>query len=290
MRKILFLSVALISMINGVSIMAQEKIVVGIPTFTYVEGKADPKDVVAVREEVINAFVKTKRFEIVDRDQISMDLMNQELEVQKGESFIDGTAIAQVKSLGAQYLIIGSVSTISITEGFAKDSQGRQSSTGWTARLLLSLKVLDLETGKILSSETIEPKSGGIAFIGAFANPQSRESALNKALQDIEGQVDKFVLKNFPVTLKIVEFQGKQVLISGGSEKGIKKGLKFIVAESVTVEVDGKQMERNKEIGQLEVAKVEDENFSLCKIKSGEKEIRAKFESNPNLKIILKAD
>ncbi|MDR1199774.1 MAG: hypothetical protein LBK94_12325 [Prevotellaceae bacterium] len=290
MRKILFLSIALISMINGVSVMAQEKIVVGIPTFGYVEGKADPKDVVAVREEVINAFVKTKRFEIVDRDQLSMELMNQEIEVQKGENFIDGSAIAQVKSLGAQYLIIGSISTISITEGFSANNQGGQNSTGWTARLLLSLKVLDLETGKIISSETIEPKSGGIAFIGAFANPQSRESALNKALKDIEGQVDKFVLKNFPVTLKIVEFQGKQVLISGGSEKGIKKGLKFIVAEPVVVEVDGKQMERNKEIGQLEVAKVEDENFSLCKIKSGEKEIRAKFESNPNLKIILKAD
>jgi curli biogenesis system outer membrane secretion channel CsgG len=290
MRKNLFLLIALISMINGVSMMAQEKIVVSIPAFSYVTGNADPKDVATVQDEVINAFVKTKRFDIVDRGEISMAQINEELEVQKGENFIDGNVVAQGKSLGAQYLIMGAVPMISVTEGFAKDNQGRQSSTGWTARVLLSLRVVDLETGKIISSQAIEPKSGGVAFIGAFVNPKSRESALNKALKDIEGQVDMFVLKNFPVTLQIVEFQGKQVLISGGSEKGIKKGMKFTVAEPVTVEVDGKPMTRNKEVGQLEVAKVEDENFSLCKIKSGEKEIRAKFESNPNsLKIILNA-
>ena len=54
------------------------------------------------------------------------------------------------------------------------------------------------------------------------------------------------------------------------------------------MEVNGKKLQRKKEIGELKILKVEDENFSTCSVSSGGIEINSKFESKIKLQIITK--
>lgn len=81
MKKII-LSIALFAGLNFVA-TAQDKTGVGIMPFTYVQGAADYQDVNSIQETVINAFVKTKRFNIVDRSK--MDALKKEKDLQKSE-------------------------------------------------------------------------------------------------------------------------------------------------------------------------------------------------------------
>ena len=54
------------------------------------------------------------------------------------------------------------------------------------------------------------------------------------------------------------------------------------------MEVGGKKIVRKKEIGELKVTKVEDENFSICEVRSGGIDINSKFKAQSKLQIITK--
>ena len=47
-------------------------------------------------------------------------------------------------------------------------------------------------------------------------------------------------------------------------------------------------MERKKEIGEIKISKVEDENFSICSVSSGGIEINARFDAKSKLLVITK--
>jgi hypothetical protein len=291
MKKII-LSIALFAGINFVA-TAQDKTGVGIMPFTYVQGGADYQDVNSIQETVINAFVKTKRFNIVDRSK--MDALKNEKDLQKSEDFIDGTVIQQGVSLGANYLISGHVISAK-----AERMETAPSSTGnvtvtYKAKLSIQLKVIDVATGQVITSESIEPK-GGSALGGMMGlAPSSPQAAISKAIKGIEDKIDDFVNKNFPATFPIVEIQEKdskgnaeKVMIAGGSAFNLKKGDRLKVVEVLIVEVGGKKLERKKEIGELKITKVEDENFSICSVSSGGIEINSKFEAKAKLLVITK--
>ena len=292
MKKII-LSIALFAGINFVA-SAQEKTGVGIMSFTYVQGGADYQDVNSIQETVINAFVKTKRFNIVDRSK--MDALKKEKDLQKSEDFIDGTVIQQGISLGANYLISGHV----ISARAERMETSPSSTTGnvtvtYKAKLSIQLKVIDVATGQVITSESIEPK-GGSALGGMMGlAPSSPQAAISKAIKGIEDKIDDFVNKNFPATFPIVEIQEKdskgnaeKVMIAGGSAFNLKKGDRLKVVEVLIVEVGGKKLERKKEIGELKITKVEDENFSICSVSSGGIEINSKFEAKAKLLVITK--
>lgn len=267
---------------------AQEKIGVGIMSFTYVEGAASEKDVNSIQETVSNAFVKTKRFNIVDRSK--MDALKKEKSLQRSEDFIDGKVIAQGVSLGANFLISGHV--ISAQADQMTTSEGKAT---YKAKLSISLKVIDVATGQVVASETIEPKSGS-SLLGAIGiGESSSQSAISKAIKGIESKIDEFVGTNFPQSFSIAEIQEKdskgnatKVLIAGGSAFGLKKGDKLKVVELTMIEVNGKKLQRKKEIGELKISKVEDDNFSTCSVSSGGLDINSKFEAKAKLQIITK--
>jgi len=286
MKKIIISAVLLVGLTFVTT--AQEKTGVGIMEFTYVQGAAKSQDVNSIQETVTNAFVKTKRFNIVDRSK--MDALKKEKDLQKSEDFIDGTVIAQGISLGANFLISGHVISAQAERmETAPSSTTGQVTITYKAKLLISIKVIDVETGQVISSETIEPK-GGSAFGGMIGiSPSTPEAAISKAIKSIEDKVDDFVNKNFPATFPIVEIQEKdskgnatKIMIAGGSAFNLKKGDKLKVVEVSIIEVNGKKLERKKELGELKITKVEDENFSTCSVSSGGIDINSKFEAKAN--------
>ncbi len=286
MKNNIYLSAFLL--VTSFIVNAQEKIGVGILPFTYVQGASSSYDANSIQETVTNAFVKTKRFNIVDRSK--MDALTKEKNLQKTEDFIDGTVIEQGISLGAKNLISGHVISSKAEQMRADDG-----TVTYKAKLSISLKVIDVATGQVITSETIEPKSGN-SLLGAIGiGASTPEAAVSKAIKDIENKIDEFVNKNFPQVFYIAEIQEKdgkgnatKILIAGGSEFGLKKGDKLKVVEITDMEVNGKKLQRKKEIGELKILKVEDENFSTCSVSSGGIEINSKFESKIKLQIITK--
>ena len=293
MKKLL-LSAILFLGLNVLASAQQEKTGVGIMSFTYVSSSASFQDVNSIQETVINAFVKTKRFNIVDRSK--MDALQKEKDLQKSEDFIDGSVIQQGVSLGANFLISGHVISAQAErmETAPDETTGRVTVT-YKARLSITLKVIDVSTGQVIVSETIEPQ-GGSALGGMMGlAPSTPEAAITKAIKDIEGKVDAFVSKNFPATFSIVEIQEKDkkggasvLMISGGASFNLQKGDRLKVVEISMIEVNGKQMERKKDIGELKITKVEDDNFSTCNVTSGGIDINSKFESKAKIVAITK--
>ena len=272
---------------------SQEKTSVGILPFTYVQGAASSQDVNSIQETVTNAFVKTKRFNIVDRSK--MDALKKEKDLQKSEDFIDGSVIQQGISLGANFLVSGHVMSAQAERMETAPDQSGNVTVSYKAKLSITLKVIDVSTGQVVVSETIEPKAGS-TFGGMFGvGPSSPQAAITKAVNNIEGKIDEFVNKNFPATFPIVEIQEKdsegnatKIMIAGGSAFNLQKGQKFKVVEVSMIDVYGKKLERKKEIGELKITKVEDENFSTCSVNSGGIEINSKFEAKAKLLVITK--
>jgi hypothetical protein len=188
--------------------------------------------------------------------------------------------------------VSGHVLSAQSEEMRADDGKGNITIT-YKAKLAIGLKVIDVATGQVISSETIEPKAGN-SLLGAIGiGASSPQAAVTKAINDIEGKIDEFVGRNFPQSFSIAEIQEKdskgnatKLLIAGGSGFGLKKGDKLKVVELVEVEVAGKKLTRKKEIGELKIAKVEDENFSICSVTSGGIDINSKFEAK--IQIITK--
>jgi TolB-like protein len=292
MRKTTILVAFILSLVSNIG--AQDKTGVGILPFTYVQGAAASQDVNSIQETVINAFVKTKRFNVVDRSK--MEALKREKDLQKSEDFIDGNVIQQGVALGANFLISGHVISAQAERmETAPDQKTGQTTITYKAKLSIQLKVIDVETGQVITSETIEPKAGS-AFGGLLGvAPGTPEAAISKAINGIEDKVDEFVSDNFPATFPIVEIQEKDgkgnarvVMIAGGSSFNLKKGDKLKVVEVSMIEVNGKKLERKKDIGELKITKVEDENFSTCSVSSGGIEINSKFEAKANLLVITK--
>lgn len=265
-----------------------EKITVGVLPFSDASHKVG-NNLAAINDAITNALVKTNRFAIVDRSK--MQALQQEKNLQKTEDFMDGQVVAQGKSLGAEYLVSGNVNSYS--------------NDGNVAKFTFTLSVIDVASNKVLGSDQIESKGGGYGgaiLMGVMASAATGtattsagdpEGAFKKALNDVSKDVDRFVNKNFPLMLSIAEFQEKDkkgmpltLLISGGGAMGVKKGDKFRIVELSEIEVDGKKMSRKKEVGQVQVVKVEDENFSSCKVLAGGTDIGTKTQSGAKLKVV----
>lgn len=290
MKKIIFVIVFLASIQFLAKAQEQEKISLGIFPFSYAAGTVyNENDVRSIQETVATGFIKTKRFEVVDRT--LGQVIKIEKEIQKLEEYINGTVVPQGKSMGAQRILAGHVVSSSVDESSYTDDRGK-TTLSYSAKITVNLKILDVETGKTTHSEIITGSAGGLLDIPRRATPQE---AISKAIERLNKEVDKFVAKAFPVEFHISEIQekdgrgnAKKILITGGSAFGIEKGDILSVVEVVDANVGGKTIKRKTEIGRIKVTKVEDENFSICEVRDGGIEINSRFEAKAPLRVITK--
>lgn len=290
MKKVIIVIVFLVSLSFWAK--AQEKTTIGIFPFTYAAGSVgNPQDVYSIQEAVINGFVKTRRFTIVDRTK--QQAAKGEKEANKTEDYIDSKKLAeQGKSLGAQFIVVGHVISAAIEE--SRSTYEGKESVSYEAKISTNLQIIDVETQEISDAEMIKSSSDK-RVLDIFLTSRTPEAALATAIKTIDKAIDKFVADRFPIEFHISEIQEKdgkgnatQILIAGGSAFGVKKGDYFSVVEMVDANMGGKMVKRKKEIGKIKVTKVEDENFSICDVKEGGIEINAKFAAKAALKVITK--
>lgn len=288
MKNILFLFTFLL--FSSVS-FSQEKLSLAILSFNN-SGNASSGDVNTIQETVTNTFVKTKRFNIVDRTK--MEALKREKELQKTEDFMDGAVIEQGKSLGAKFVISGKVVSVNKSRSMKERTKldgTKESYEAFEATINFVCQIIDVETGQVVNSETFSNDGGG-TFLG-MSMAKNLDDAFSSSLNSLQKDLDKWVGKNFPLTITIVEIQekdskgnAKKILIAGGSSVGLEKGEKLKVVEVLMVDVNGVQKERKKEIGEVKISKIEDESFSVCTVTSGGIDINTKFEAKSKLLVV----
>lgn len=231
----------------------------------------------AIQDAVSDAFLKTKRFSLVEREK--MEQLKSEKNLQKEEDFIDGTVIEQSKSLGAQFVVLGNVTKAKVEE--KTTNLVYVSTSTKIAEVSFNIRIVDVATGEIVASNSFNKTAKG-------KNP------FDEALKEIKPEIEKFIKDNFKITASIASIEEKnstgdatKVLISGGSSTGVTEKNEFKVFEISVLIVDGKKLTRKKTIGKLIVTKVEDENFSICTITEGGAEIAKKIEAGAKIKCEL---
>ncbi len=239
-----------------------------------------------VREAVTNTFENSKRFSLVDRSKLNH--VFEEKNIQKNEEFLSSAHVAeQGKLLGAELVLTGNIDNVTV------EGRHASSSTNYYASVVVGIRVIDVETGAVTASHqmTLSSGAGGArGFFGAmvsFAN--SAEDALRQALNRVPTELDPFIKANFPLLLRLVEVSEAKddaairVLLAGGSGVALKPNDRLKVIEQNTIEVDGKPLVRKKDVGELVVEQVEDENFSICAVKSGGSPIQQKMTAKNKL-------
>lgn len=232
----------------------------------------------AIQDAVSDAFLKTKRFSLVEREK--MDQLKSEKTLQKDEDFIDGQVIEQSKSLGAQFIVLGNIS-----KGDLEQKQNYVpyigTTTSYIAEIAFSIRIVDVSTGEIIASNSFNKSAKG-------------KSAFEEALTAIKPQIETFIKDNFKIVASMASIEEKnnngdatKVLIASGSATGVAVKNEFKVYEVSELIVDGKKLTRKKTIGKIVVASVEDENFSICTVIEGGADITKKMEAGSKIKCEL---
>lgn len=276
MKKIKFLLLfCLVNSLLGYSQTAT-KPVLGVSKFTC---EVDSKYAGAVAEKVVQIVTNSRRFIVVDRT--SYDKVQQELEFQKSEAFLDSkSTVKQDVTLAAENIIVGNILKMSIYA--MKNSDG--SINGYKSSISFTLKVNEVETGKTTEAESFQTEVSPLML--------SPESAVNEALKSIEPKLSEYFVKTFPLTTKISKIlttkkeSASTVLISGGKEFGFKEGDKLIVEKNEMIE--GKPYP--SQIGEIKIIKIAGNDFSECAVSEGGNEILSRFNAAEKLscKLIVK--
>ncbi len=196
---------------GGLCAMRGEKLKLAIMPFS---GKGDISGE-EIQDFVISSLAETKRFSLIERAQIAKVFEEQKMGLL---GVVDSDNAAQVgKLLGADAVGIGSIST---PEG----------------GMILSLRIVDTETGEVLASATGVVGGKGISAI---------KSAVEKMTRKILNSLPK-------VETEVLKVKSDKVWIKAGANKGIVKGTRCVfykvedegiiepVAEGVIVVVDVK--------------------------------------------------
>ena len=237
--------------------------------------KGDNQNVTSIQDAVTDAFLKTKRFSLVEREK--MDQIKTEKNLQKNEDFIDGQVIEQSKSVGAQFIILGNVSKADVSTS-RTNAPYAGTITTQKCEIAFNIRLVDVATSEIIASNS---------FSGTGKGNNSFESALD----DIKPDIEQFIRENFKVVVSVASIEEKnkrgeatKILIAGGSSLGFKEKNELKVYELSEMVVDGKKMSRKVTIGKVRINSIEDENFSKCSVLEGGNDIASKLESGAKLK------
>lgn len=272
MKKMLLMVILFAGVLTAHS-QTDDRMVVGVAKFT---SEVNSPFADAVAEKVVQIVTSTHRFIVVDRT--SYDKIKEELEFQKTEAFIDSkNTVRQDVAIAAQRMIVGHLVKMNVYT--MKNSYGGIS--GYKASAAFTLKVNDVETGRVTEAESFQTSESPLAA--------SKEQAVNQALASLDEVLYSYIAKTFPVTVNIVKvLENKKdvatkVLVSGGKTYGLKEGNALRV-DAIEL-VDG--LPYPTEIGEVKVASLAGDNFAECKVAKGGKQISAQLAAGAKIQCTL---
>lgn len=244
--------------------------VVGVAQFTC-DGSS--KYAGLVTEKVVEMLTNTHRFQVVDRT--SYDKVHAELELQKSEAFIDSeNAAAQGVAVAAEKIITGHIAKIPVYA--MKNPNG--SVKGYKASVAFQMKVVAVETGISTEATSFQGQTSEMMM--------SPESAVTQSMFSLQGELEEYFRKNFPLQGKILKIlESKKdvavtILLNVGKKQGVKANDKFQV-EHIEM-LDGKPYPST--IGEITVTKLSGDDFAECSVpKKIGAELLARFQAAEKL-------
>lgn len=279
----------------GMQVQAQEKINVAFIPTTFNTSQVNSVQASTIHETLVNSFVSAKRFTVVDRT--NLKALEDEKKLQRTEAFMDSKeTFTDGVSKGASYLVEGAILSV--------DHKGKKDK--WTSDVALQLKILNVSTGEIVTTETVttalntEMVKGAVNKVMIQQRKQklvrikelseikeSSDAAFRLAMQRLVENVQDFATANFPIHLELVEWVGKDmktkvaeagpfknVVIAAGSNFGMQVGQVVDIAYLTEVTVNGKVVKRQNKVAKAMIAQVDDANFSTAQVIDGEKEVK----------------
>jgi curli biogenesis system outer membrane secretion channel CsgG len=264
--------------------------VVGIPAFTCSGNYCNMENV--LYGVVSNEFTSSGRFTVVERN--SLGLIERERDLQKNEEFVYSKVVEQGRSLGADYIIAGSINSITATTTPVRNANGVIISYSYAGNVSFTLKQISVETGQVVNSKDIN-ENNGMGGYSSFNFTTSPENALTRVMQTCGKAVRKWIAEVFPVQTSVLkvgessESKGaKTLVIAGGSGVGLGEGTDVRIIYYEANVVDGKALMRPVELAEGKIIKIEDANFSQCKVKSNGQEVLRMINEGQKLYIITK--
>jgi curli biogenesis system outer membrane secretion channel CsgG len=208
-------------------------------------------------------FVRSKRFTVVERSRFGV-IKQEELFKEANTQDI----VKKASKLGAKIVVTGHV--ISATNG----TQGQKNVIGgstynYISQLSLSFKIIDVETGEIMKSETILGNGKG----------NTPSEAIQVSYNEIDRIARVYVAEFLPQRFEYaseVEVDKKNRLkkfkIWGGSDQGLKvNDVVEIYKLSSTVSPKGKKIEEKKLLGAARIIEINSTESCTCELqKSGD--------------------
>lgn len=271
-----------------------EKYIVGLMPFINASSSGPNKT--EELQNIVSSVLASRKSSITMVDRTKDNMIKKELETQKHESFINGFMVEQGKQLGAQHMLIGSITNIGAA--LSKSGGGMNpfgtavSSTQYCPNLSISIKLVNVETGAVLHDASYAYSNREAnAFVGNMTGGlicfDREEDALTNAVTAYQSQITKdvnqFLDDIYPSSFKIFKvasYDGgqypKTVLLTGG-DATITKNQVIDVMEVQLISGAGSETKLWKDkIASLRVTEIQGD-LLLCKVYSGKEALAAKM-------------
>ncbi len=245
-----------------------------------------------VRDLLVDELVKSRRYTVLTRGEL--DAVVTELEIQGSPHFRNQGKAARGQLKNVQYLIKGSVTDFSHVAGGglrAFCSKVGLGGSGEVATVSVTLYVIEVETGEILASESLNGRAyaGEVEFEGfyshvSFGGKAFYRTPLGKATKEAISKCLKSITETIGRNMwypRVVKVDEKSLVISGGIDRGLRKGSLWAAYEQGEALIDpatGDVLGREKSqlIGIISITNVKDK-YSIAEIISGQFKVGQKF-------------
>ena len=231
-----------------------------------------------VRQAVMAALNKTKRFELVDQDAEYSMKKEEERRTDEKAMSDEKSRTQTITAAGHDYILGGNVLACSVK------SEQKDGKSMYSCVLNYSVTVTEVATSTTVASATFDHSPSGIGgTVGKLLDlSDSKDKAIASAVNMIASDIENFLIKEFPLESTIVpmDYEVKKdklvkCYINLGSDHGVKKGDYFsVLAPSVRA---GRTT--YSEIGKMKVEEVVDGTMSQCKVVQGDKKIFTAMEA-----------
>jgi hypothetical protein len=245
----------------------------------------------AATQKMVNAFVKLKRFTVIERT--AMEAIMKEQDFQLTDFTNTNTAVQLGNMLGAQYLVQGQLQNVT---AFPKYDQKKPDKLlGYSSEVEMQIRIIDVSTGEITASKDVKGNTSGeglLAWVDMMEDNPNK--AAYKALNEAEKKMYDWLKIAFPVEGEIFEIlktkkkEGAAVVsITCGKDLGVRKDDVFKVYTEKEVTVGTKTVKKTTDVGKLVVKKVEEDGvFSTCDVEKGGKDIADQIAAGVKLKVV----
>jgi hypothetical protein len=236
MKKTLFLLMLLGMTLNA---EAQRKRLGFIPVADPNSENAEYRELAYnnIYETAQRIFVNTQRFDVIDRG--SFNIVKIEKEFQQGDDLINSEIISQGKVLAAKILAVAKITTLVVSES----ADGK----GYSAYITAEFKQIDVESGKTVNALQLKGESKDSGGEGLFGGEGKRikspDETINRAVKQMEHDLERWVSENFPLSLPVLEVKDAEmtVIAEGGRDIGLSPRSKLRVVK-VTIYPSGKRL------------------------------------------------